>query len=56
MKVELKRFSVFVDGQIVAVFDTVPEAKEYIDSHWWYAMASIWDHKFNNYILTEVRI
>ena len=54
--IDLKRFSVFLDGQIAAVFETVPECKKYIDDRWGFYIATIWDNKSRKYILTEIKI
>lgn len=52
----LKRFSVDLDGRIVAAFDTEQEARDWIACRWWLAWASIYDHEKKEIVLTEVRI
>ena len=51
-----KRFSVDLDGRIVAAFDSVEECRAWIDSHWWQAWASIWDQNTQEEIETWGRI
>lgn len=53
---DLKRFSVFFNGQICGVFDTIQEARKYIDDRWGFYMATIWDNQRRCYIMTEVTI
>ena len=52
----IKRFSVDLDGRIVAAFDTVQECELWIDSHWWIAWASIYDHENREPVETWGRI
>lgn len=52
----LKRFSVDVYGHIIAVFDTLPEARAFVESAWWYPIITIFDNKRRREIVTEIRI
>ena len=54
----LKRYSVFINGSIAGVFDTVEEAQQYINSRLWLisGLATIWDNTIRDYIYTEVSI
>ena len=56
MKDYNKRFSVDLDGRIVAAFDTVQECELWIDSHWWVAWANIYDNKNREPVETWGRI
>ena len=53
---QLKRYSVDLDGRIVAAFDDEEAARFWLDSHWWLSVATIYDHELHKIILTEVRI
>ena len=57
-QVELKRYSVFINGRISGVFDTIEEAQAYINSRLWLlsGLATIWDNKNRSDIFTEVCI
>ena len=54
----LKRYSVFINGSIAGVFDTVQEAQQYINSRLWLisGLATIWDNTNRDYIYTEISI
>lgn len=56
MKDYFKRYSVDLDGHIVAVFDTIEEAQAWLNNSWWVAMATIWDHVSSESVYTEVRL
>ena len=53
-----KRYSVFINGSISAVFDNEPDARQYIDNRLWLlsGVAMIWDDSKRDYIYTEVSI
>lgn len=54
----LKRYSVFLNGSIWQVFDSLEEAKAFIEGRIWFygGLASIWDNEKREYIYTEVSI
>lgn len=52
----LKRYSVQLDAHIVAVFDNLDQAKEFVEERWYYAFATIWDHVQNCLVYDQVRI
>ena len=54
----LKRYSVFLNGSIWQVFDTLEEAKQFIEGGIWFygGLATIWDNQEREYIYTEVSI
>ena len=51
-----KRFSVDIGGRIIAVFDSLEEAMNFLDDSWWLSMATIYDHEKQRDVLTEIRI
>ena len=53
---KLKRYSVDVSGNIIAVFDDLEAARSYLSSIWWNGVASIYDHEKHEIILTVVLI
>ena len=40
-----KRFSVEVCGRLVAVFDSLEDAREFVAGSRWFSIASIYDHE-----------
>lgn len=56
MRDYFKRFSVDVGGRILAVFDSIEDAQEWISSHWWVSIATITDHESHDIIYTEINI
>ena len=54
----LKRYSVFLNGSIWRVFDSLEEAKQFIEGSIWFygGLATIWDNQEREYIYTEVSI
>lgn len=53
-----KRYSVYINGGISAVFDTEEEARQYIDDRLWLlsGIACIWDSSVREYVYTEVSL
>ena len=51
-----KRYTVQLDCHIVAAFDTIEEAAEWVWDHWWISMATIYDLEQQRLIDTFVRI
>lgn len=55
---EVKRYSVEINGLIMAAFDSVEEAQQYVEaeSGVWTSIATIYDHEAREVILTEIRL
>lgn len=55
---EFKRYSVEINGLIMAAFDSVEEAQQYVEaeSGVWTSIATIYDHEAREVILTEIRL
>lgn len=53
---DVKRYSVFINGHLCGCFDELKDAEDFIFERWWLAMATIWDHQTNTEVYTEVRI
>lgn len=52
----VKRFSVDAGGRLVAVFDTLEDAREFVASFGWFSIASIYDHQERREIETFIII
>lgn len=52
----LKRFSVYFNGLLYALFDNEEEARAFVAERWYQPVAQIWDNQIHDYIYTEVRI
>ena len=51
-----KRFSVAAAGRLVAVFDSLQDAREFVGSFGWLSIASIYDHEEGREIETYIKI
>ena len=51
-----KRFSVDINGRLVAAFENEQDAREFVAGVYWYGVANIYDHENNNIIFSEVLI
>ena len=51
-----KRFSVDAGGRLVAVFDTIEDAREFVASFGWLSIASIYDHEERREVETFIKI
>lgn len=51
-----KRFSVDAGGRLVAVFDTIEDAREFVASFGWFSIASIYDHEERREVETFIII
>lgn len=56
--VEVKRYSVEINGLIMAAFDYEEDARQYIaaESGVWSSIATIYDHEAHEVIYTEIRL
>ena len=51
-----KRYSVDINGAVVAAFDNETDAREFVACAYWCGVANIYDHEKNNIIFSEVLI
>lgn len=51
-----KRYSVYIADHLVAVFDELKDAQDYLQERWWITIATIWDLEKKEPVYTGIRI